>query len=47
MAMGGSKQSAKRLTEGEIGATLARMGLLAPGDALVCVPLHGQEIYAP
>ena len=29
------------LTEGKISALLGRMGLLAPGDELVCVPLEG------
>jgi aminoglycoside phosphotransferase (APT) family kinase protein len=41
MAMSGAKQSANPLTEGEIGAILGRMGLLAPGDGLVCLPLEG------
>ena len=41
MPMSGAKQSANPLTEGEIGALLGRMGLLAPGDPLVCVPLDG------
>jgi hypothetical protein len=29
---------ANSLTDGEIGSVLGRMGLLAPGDRLVCVP---------
>jgi aminoglycoside phosphotransferase (APT) family kinase protein len=41
MAMSGAKQSANPLTEGEIGAMLGRMDLLAAGDKPVCVPLDG------
>src|SRR5450756_1318540 len=32
---------ANPLTEEDIGAVLGRMGLLAPGDKPVCVPLEG------
>jgi aminoglycoside phosphotransferase (APT) family kinase protein len=41
MAMSRAKQRANSLTEGAIRAMLTRMGLLAPGDDLVCVPLDG------
>ena len=41
MALSGSTPRAKPLTEGEIGASLGRMGLAQPGDRLVCVPLDG------
>src|SRR5450759_2446149 len=40
-AMSGSTLRANPLTEGEIGAVLGRMGLLAPGDRHICVPLDG------
>jgi hypothetical protein len=33
---------ANPLTEEDIGAVLGRMGLLAPGDKPVCVPLEGE-----
>jgi aminoglycoside phosphotransferase (APT) family kinase protein len=39
--MNSTTQLANSLTEGEIGAMLARMGLLASDDDLVCVPLDG------
>src|ERR1035438_5536300 len=39
--MNNTTQRANSLTEGEIGAMLARMGLLASDDDLVCVPLDG------
>src|ERR1035437_5317866 len=39
--MSGSTPRANPLTEGEIGAVLGRMGLLASGDRLRCVPLDG------
>src|SRR5450631_2608524 len=39
--MKSTTQLANSLTEGEIGAMLARMGLLASDDDLVCVPLAG------
>lgn len=41
MAVNGPTPLVNSLTEGEIGAVLGRMGLLAPGDRLVCVPLDG------
>ncbi len=41
MALSASKPRANPLTEGEIGAVLGRMGLLTPGDRLVCAPLDG------
>lgn len=41
MQASGSPAGASALTEGEIGAVLARMGLLTPGDTLVCAPLDG------
>src|SRR5450830_865023 len=39
--MSGSTPRANPLTEGEIGAVLERMGLLAAGDKPLCVPLDG------
>ena len=39
--MRGSTPRANPLTEGEIGAVLGRIGLLASGDRLRCVPLDG------
>jgi aminoglycoside phosphotransferase (APT) family kinase protein len=39
--MSGSTPRANPLTEGEIGAVLERMGLLAAGDRHICVPLNG------
>src|ERR1700720_1251960 len=39
--MRGSTPRANPLTEGEIGAVFGRMGLLASGDRLSCVPLDG------
>jgi aminoglycoside phosphotransferase (APT) family kinase protein len=39
--MSGATRRANPLTEGDIDAMLARMGLLAPGEDLVCVPLDG------
>ncbi|MFZ3242836.1 MAG: phosphotransferase, partial [Pseudolabrys sp.] len=39
--MRGSTPRANPLTEGEIGAVLGRVGLLAPDDRLRCVPLDG------
>src|ERR1700733_14454173 len=39
--MCGSTQRDDPLTENEIGAVLGRMGLLAPGDSVACVPLDG------
>ncbi|MDE2229774.1 MAG: phosphotransferase [Alphaproteobacteria bacterium] len=39
--MSRSTTRANPLTEDEIGAVVGRMGLLAPGDKVVCVPLDG------
>jgi len=39
--MRGSTPRANPLTEGEIGAVLGRIGLLASDDRLRCVPLDG------
>ena len=41
LAMSVSTLRTNPLTEGKISAVLGRMGLLAPGDELVCVPLEG------